>query len=304
VTVGKKKWLQIRQTSCLKGAVTPPSSKSQTIRALFLGLMAKGSSSLNNVLLADDSVDAMRVCQALGAKVSLLDQHVLCESQGLPFTIGTHSLYAGNSGLTAKFLLPLLGFRANSHVPIVLDCGEQMRARPIASLVTALCNLGLSIHYLDQVGFLPVSVVGSLQGGETFVSGDTSQYLSALLLALPCAPNASTISVSALCERPYLEMTLQWLDQQAIVYEHQRTISHDIFKIPGGQHYTSFHTLIPGDFSSASYLIAAAVLLPGCVVLSGLSMQDRQGDKQLVTLLQSMGADIQTTPSGFMAASL
>jgi 3-phosphoshikimate 1-carboxyvinyltransferase len=117
------------------------------------------------------------------------------------------------------------------------------------------------------------------------------------LISLPCAPYDSTIKVKDLHERPYVEMTLHWLKEQNISYAHQYRENIDIFNIKGGQQYKKFNSTITGDFSSASYLIAAAALTPSHIVLQGLDMQEPQGDKRLVNILQEMGADIVVEPN-------
>lgn len=285
--------LIVRKTETLKGQATPPSSKSQSIRGLLLSLLAKGQSTLMNVLDSDDMQDAMHICKQLGAHLTLSDPHTLViESRGLPLAATTSALYSGNSGITTHFVLPLLGLRENPEQPITLDCGTQMRARPIQPLVQALTQLGLTITYLEKPGSLPIRISGRLSGGKAEVDGITSQYISALLLALPCASSASEICVTDLRERPYMEMTLNWLKEQHIIYTHNQEGERDIYHIPGHQTYSPFRTLIPADFSSASYLITAAVLTQSEISLVGLNMADAQGDKRLVTILQAMGADI------------
>ena len=169
------------------------------------------------------------------------------------------------------------------------------------------------------------------------MSGKSSQYLSALLISLPCAKNNSLITVNDLHERPYVEMTEQWLREQGVVYGHEKKGeldsliqgndrkkkgeldssfrwndkegsendrgeederkndkgTQDIYTIKGGQAYKPFIKTIPGDFSSASYFIAAGALFDGQVILHGLDMNDPQGDKALVEILRTMGADIE-----------
>jgi 3-phosphoshikimate 1-carboxyvinyltransferase len=290
--------LKASKTSLLAGEVVIPSSKSQNIRALILALVAKGESRLENILQCEDTQDALSVCRALGAQVTSSGTGFRIKSSGLPLQPLEQTLYSGSSGITTRFILPFLGLRQNTDEPIILNCSEQMRARPIVSLVKALANLGMQIDYLEKQGALPISVTGDLVGGMTTVEGITSQYLSALLLALPCAPKDSVVTVENLHERPYIEMTLNWLKQQGFSFEHQRAPNLDTFKIPGRQSYKPFSLSIAGDFSSASYFIAAASLLSGEVMLKGLDMADPQGDKRLVTLLQQMGADITISSEG------
>lgn len=295
--------LIVKKTQALQGSATPPGSKSQSIREILLALLSKGESVLENILDSDDTRDAIKICQDLGAeitheKIKNIDTNkLIIKSQGLPIKPNTLKLNSGNSGITTRFIIPLLGLRENSDQPIILDCAEQMRARPIESLVVALRHLGLSIEYLDKANTLPISITGNLIGGNVEIDGITSQYLSALLIALPLANKDSEIMVKDLYERPYMEMTLSCLDKQNIFYTHEISKNTDIFHISGKQHYKKFQTHIGGDFSSASYLIGAAVLLDGRVELEGLNMKDHQGDKRLVNLLQEMGADIIIEPT-------
>ncbi|MCL5272292.1 MAG: 3-phosphoshikimate 1-carboxyvinyltransferase, partial [Gammaproteobacteria bacterium] len=284
--------LQINQTKLLTGKVTVPASKSQSIRALFFALLANGKSTLNNVLKSEDVNDAIRICQMFGAKITSTNGKIILESLGAPFNINQDRFNTGNSGITTKFALPLLGLRQHYQIPVIFDCGEQMRLRPIKSLIDALRNLGMEIEYIDQPLQLPVSVRGQLKGGETEVDGLSSQYLSALLIALPCAELDSVITVNNLHERPYVEMTLNWLRKQNIVFEHQKKNGSDIFKIKGKQNYKNFTTTLSGDFSSASCLIAASAMIEGEVEICGLDMEDTQGDKKILSILQEMGADI------------
>lgn len=284
--------LLVQQTIELSGKVTPPSSKSQCIRGLILASIAAGESYLTNILHSDDSHDAISVCQKLGADMTVTHQSATIKSLGLPLQLRTDAIYTGNSGITTRFLLPLLGLRQNNHIPIRVDCGEQMRARPIASLVQALNQLGMSVTYLEHENQLPLRVTGELRGGKAEISGVTSQYLSALLMALPCAKDNSEIIVRQLNERPYVEMTLAWLNEQGIDYRHERAENVDTFMLRGGQTYHAFNKQIPGDFSSASYFIAASALIGSEVTIEGLDMNDTQGDKALISLLQKMGADI------------
>ncbi len=284
--------LLIHPTPTLAGKITPPSSKSQTIRGLVFALLAKGKSTLHNVLDSDDAEDAIRVCEQLGAHILRLKNKIIIDSTGLPLQTPCKTLYTGNSGITTRFITPLLGYRKNTAQSIVLNCGEQMRLRPIHPLTDALRNLGMTIEYLATENKCPLNISGTLVGGHASIDGLSSQYLSALLIALPCAEKSSQITVQNLHERPYIEMTLQWLDAQNMHYTHERNDATDVFHITGQQRYQPFEKTISGDFSSASCLMVAAAVTPGDVELTGLDMQDPQGDKQLIYILQKMGADI------------
>lgn len=284
--------LIVNKTSVLNGQVTPPGSKSHSIRAILLAVLGHGESILTNVLCSNDVQDAINVARALGVNILEVGNKLLLKSKGLPLVVKVPEINSGNSGITTHFLMPMLGLRKQAEQPIILNCQEQMRTRPIRSLVTALIDLGLTIKYLKCPHTLPIAISGSLQGGKTQVDGITSQYLSALLLALPCASHDSEIHVKDLQERPYMEMTLDYLKEQDIQFTHHYSNDTDIYHIPGRQHYKNIFKKIPADFSSTSYILAAAALIPGKVIVQGLDIHDYQGDKQLITILRRMGADI------------
>lgn len=283
----------IKKTMLLQGLTSPPPSKSEAVRSLIFALLSNGLSHIHPLLPSDDIQDALAACQAMGAQITNDGAHAYhINSQGVPFSAVASHIHTGNSGITTRFLLPLLGYRSNPQVPVILDCGDQMKARPMGSLLAALRTLGMKIECLGLPDTLPVSVTGTLLGGETEISGITSQYLSALLIALPLAPNNSEIQVRNLLERPYVDLTLAWLTRQSIKFEHEQKGDLDIFYIPGNQQYYPFDIELPGDFSNASYLLAAGVLTPGEIKITGLDLASKQGDKKLIDLMIDMGANI------------
>ncbi|MDF3055680.1 MAG: aroA, partial [Gammaproteobacteria bacterium] len=252
--------VHVHNTKKLRGILAPPSSKSQNIRGIVFAALASGECTLLNPLTSDDTSDALRIAQSLGIHIKFHDRSITLSGAGIPFQTTTEYFYSGNSGLTTLFSLPLLGLRDQPHIPVIFDCGDQMRARPIAPLVRALNQLGMDIRYLKEKEKCPLTVSGHLLGGKTMVDGLNSQYLSALLISLPCAPKDSEIHIQNLHERPYIEMTLSWLKKHSINYTHNQFNDTDVFHIPGNQHYSPFQAHIPGDFSSASCIIAAATL--------------------------------------------
>lgn len=289
--------LIVKPAKSLKGEAAPPSSKSHSVRGLIIATLAKGTSHLHNVLDADDGRAAIEVCKGLGAKIEAKKNgfgglDVTVKSEGVPLNTLATDLFSSNSGITTTFTIPLIGLRKNTAVPLTLSSGEQMQKRPMASIIQAVKKLGMDVSSFTAGEVFPLRLSGDLLGGNTAVEGSNSQYLSALLLSLPCAKKNSVVEVKNLQERPYVDMTLAWLEEQNIRFGHFKKNGVDTFKIFGNQEYGAFDKTIPGDFSSASYLIAAAVLIPGKIILHGLDMDDPQGDKSIIPVLQQMGADI------------
>lgn len=288
--------LHVTHTSSLSGVVTPPSSKSQTVRALLFALLCEGASVVRNILASDDTDAALECIQALGARVEIEKTsggitNALVTGNGVPVRPRTSRIVTGNSGITTRFVLPLLGLTDGSII-FELDCGEQMRSRPIEPLVGALRSLGMTIEPANANENFPLRVSGALGSGSVSIDGTTSQYLSALLLSLPLVQGRSEIVVCNLNERPYVEMTTHWLDVFGVSYTWTREGMIDHIALDGGSRYPTFDRRMPGDFSSASALIAAGVLVPGTIKLEGLDMSDAQGDKRLVSIVKEMGADV------------
>ncbi|PIZ94384.1 MAG: 3-phosphoshikimate 1-carboxyvinyltransferase [Candidatus Magasanikbacteria bacterium CG_4_10_14_0_2_um_filter_37_12] len=284
--------LVVQTTRELHGNIIPPSSKSETIRAFVLTMLAGGRSVLHNVLESDDTHSAIEVCRGLGAIITREEDTYIVESTGVPLDNAQKNINSGNSGITTRFILPALGLRKNVDEKIILDCAEQMRQRPVESIVKALNGLGMRIESVNNDARLPLRVSGKLIGGSVEVDGTTSQYLSALLLSAPYAEKDIEITVSNLQERPYVDMTLALLSEQGIVYEHKREDDVDTYIITLGQKYQPFEKVIPIDFSSASYPITASCIIPGHVTIEGVDLDSTQGDRRLIAILQEMGAVI------------
>jgi 3-phosphoshikimate 1-carboxyvinyltransferase len=128
-----------------------------------------------------------------------------------------------------------------------------------------------------------------LRGGHTSIECRNSQYLTSLLLACPFAPGDSDIDVPLLYERPYVGMTLDWLEAVGIHVQRQ---GWEHFHVPGGQSLKPFTRRIAADFSSATFFLAAGALGNNSIVCEGLDMADSQSDRAVVDFLRQMGAKV------------
>jgi 3-phosphoshikimate 1-carboxyvinyltransferase len=289
-----------------------PASKSHTIRRLFIATRANGVSRFPHPLDSLDTRSCVSVCRALGAEITeqraidsaspnLADENgeklvrwVVRGAAGMTgnqngqsgfFTEETIRCHAGNSGTT---LFWALAAAALKNKPAAFDGDEQIRRRSAAPLLEALAGLGVSVNSAPS-GCVPITVRGPWKGGRINLPCPTSQYLSAMLLAAPAAPPGvvTEIDVPLLNERPYIEMTLSYLDDQGIPYKASPDFSY--FEIPGGNVWMPLSGQTPGDFSSAAFPAAAAVISGGSVSLLGLDPGDTQGDKAFFVFLERMG---------------
>lgn len=275
----------------LSGEVTAPSSKSHMLRALWMALLAQEMSVIDFPLDSKDTQDTIRLMRGLGAKVDFQENQLIIDSR-CALKTSMDSLFSGDSGISTRFVLPILGLRENVDSPIILDCSHQMRARPMQSLIQALNQLGMQIESVNSDSTLPIRVSGKLMGGQAMVSGITSQFISALLMALPNAQADSLISIENLCERPYVEMTLSWLQSQSIHFSHEKTGFFDTFFVKGNQRYRGFCNRISGDYSQSAAILVAAMMTHGVISIKNLNREDVQGDKKILALLKQLGAHI------------
>ena len=270
----------------LSGKIIIPSSKSQTIRALLISVFSRGVSYIKHPLISDDTESCINAVKAMGADVNILENGDITVDATYAFSdMDELSIDAGNSGTTEYLSLPML---SSLGIQVNIDGDDMLRKRPLKPLLDALESLGAETESTE--GFSPASIRGPLDGGECTIECKTSQYLSGLLLGAPLAIGDSHIKCSVLFEKPYVKMTLKWLDDQGIKYR----ISDDLEEVwvKGGQSYKPLDTYIEGDFSSASFFFVAAAIHGTEVTVEGLDKNSTQGDKEILNILEKMGCSI------------
>ncbi|NJD02759.1 MAG: 3-phosphoshikimate 1-carboxyvinyltransferase [Ruminiclostridium sp.] len=270
--------------SDMGGCIRIPGSKSHTIRALFIASLAGGKSQILYPLVSNDTLSALEACRAFGAGIQILDDRFVVNGlNGNPKT-PEDIINVGNSGTTLPFALMTAGLIDGCTV---FTGDYQIRRRPMAPLIDAMNNLEAEVFSTRGNGMAPVVVKGRLKGGTTDLDSVTSQYLSSMLINLPLLKSDTNIHLTRLNEVPYVEMTMWWLDRQAIKYSNNDFKS---FTIMGGQGYKAFDMAIPGDFSSATFFMVLAAVSGREFKLKNLDMTDPQGDKRVLTYLEKMGA--------------
>lgn len=280
-----RQWVARR--SRLRGAVTVPASKSQSIRALLFASLARGTSHIHNLLDSPD-VDAMRTaCEQLGARITMSGRSAVVKGcAGRPCE-PDDVIDAGNSGMILRFIGAVAAL-APGYTVITGD--ESIRERrPIAPLLYALQGLGAFAESSRRNGRAPVIVRGPLQPGRTEIIAHDSQVLSGLLIAASIAEGPIDVDVLEVGELPWIGVTLDWFDRLGIPYARS---GWDAFHLPGSAVIPAFEYTVPGDWSSASYPMAAALLTGSSIRVYGADPDDVQGDKALIGVLREMGAKI------------
>jgi 3-phosphoshikimate 1-carboxyvinyltransferase len=276
----------VSEKSTLRGEVLIPTSKSHTIRAVTLASLAHGKSAIHHPLVSSDCLAAVGAGRLFGAKVSLGEVWEVEGVNGAP-CIPENVVDVKNSGTTLYFFM---GTAALAKGATVLTGDEQIVKRPAQPLITALSDLGAEVFSTRNNGLPPVVVKGPAKGGKTRFGGLVSQYVSSLLIHCPLMEKDSELEVFDVREKPYVQMTLGWLDRHGIRYQASDDFAH--FTIYGGQSYRGLDVKVPGDFSSGTFFLVAGSISEADITLLGLDMNDVQGDKQVVMYLQEMGARI------------
>ena len=288
--------LIIHKTDKLAGEIFIPGSKSHTIRGLVFAALAKGSSQLKNPLSSADTQAAFQAIKALGAKIDSSDPKVWkIHGFGAKPHPPNSSLNMLNSGTSTNLLTSVA---ALGDFKVIIDGDPSIRRRSVQPLIDALNQLGAKAESMNNNHCPPLSIQGPLKGGQAKVDGKSSQYVSSLLITCPLLPHDTELQVVNLCEIPYIQMTLDWLQMLNIKFEHE---GYGIFRIPGRQTYQSFTRVIPADWSSATFpLCAAAMLESSKCLIKGVDLEDSQADREVIEHLKKMGAGIEITEQGIL----
>ena len=250
-----------------------PSSKSISNRWLLLNHIAGYPFVLRNLSTADDT-------QLLQTLLGQLRRGT------------TTHFHCHNAGTVARFLLALLAVTPGQWS---LSGDERLKQRPFGPLINSLRSMGCNIRCTEQEGCLPVSIEGYLPQRK-MVDIDpsaSSQFVSAMLLVGPLLPQGLTLTLTdRAASRPYIDMTLAVLNQAGI--ETSVSANRRVYRVaplPSGGLKKNLAVSIERDWSSASFVYAAAALVPGIRLrMPGLSLTNScQGDKVVAQIFERLG---------------
>ncbi|MDO8350789.1 MAG: bifunctional 3-phosphoshikimate 1-carboxyvinyltransferase/cytidylate kinase [Gallionella sp.] len=273
-----------------RGTVVLPGSKSISNRVLLLAALADGVTDVRDLLRSDDTDRMLEGLQTLGIRIeSLGGNDYKVAGCGGNFPVKDAELFLGNAGTAFRPLTAALALSGGNYT---LSGVARMHERPIGDLVEALRALGANIDYLGVDGFPPLHIKPAMLSGAALVSvrGDvSSQFLTALLMALPLLRRAVTVEViGELISKPYIEITLAMMARFGVAVQRDGWCS---FTVATGSRYASPGVIyVEGDASSASYFLAAGALGGGPVRVEGVGKTSVQGDVRFAEALEKMGA--------------
>ena len=279
-----------------QGSIVLPGSKSISNRALLLAALSSGTTTLNNLLDADDTQVMRNALRQLGLSVTdKADKVCVVEGCGGKFPVRDADLFMGNAGTAIRPLTAALAMQGGHYR---LSGVARMHERPIRDLVDGLRQVGAKIEYELQEGYPPIKILAAdIQIKDVVkVRGDvSSQFLTALLMALPLVANEPVRIevIGELISRPYIDITLKLMarfgvkvscpDAQSFVIPVKT--SDAVYQSPG-------QLSVEGDASSASYFLALGAIGGGPIRVLGVGKESIQGDVAFADALALMGANI------------
>jgi 3-phosphoshikimate 1-carboxyvinyltransferase len=277
------------RTGSVDLVVTAPSSKSYTHRALIIGALGSGTTTLLQPLFAQDTRLTIYALRLLGVSITVHPDQIIIEGCSGRFpTLDTTLLDLDNSGTSLRLLTSLA--LLCSH-PVILTGSQRMQERPVGPLAQALLSLGGTIDFLKNEGYPPLKVSGHLKGGRVLVDGTiSSQFITSLLIAAPYAEtDVEVVIPSPPASQSYLDITL---DVMQVFGAHVTRDEYVRFCVSNRRQYSGRTYIIEGDYSSSSYFFAIAAICGGRVTVKNLIPDSVQGDRRFLDALRLMGCTV------------
>src|SRR5437016_7706158 len=283
-------YIDIAPIARMAGSVRLPGSKSISNRTLLLAALARGSTRVRGLLAAEDTERMIDALGSLGIRIVREgDTEALIEGAAGAIPVKRATLFLGNAGTAFRPLTAVLAFSGGSFE---LSGVSRMHERPIGDLVDALRALGADISYVQRDGFPPLRIgPGSVHhAGRVAIRGEiSSQFLTALLMALPVIGGGTVDVEGDLISKPYIDITLSLMARFGVVVERE---AWQRFRVPAASYTSPGTMLVEGDASSASYFLAAGAIAGGRVRVAGAGRPRIQGDVRFADALAQMGASV------------
>ncbi|MDE1863144.1 MAG: 3-phosphoshikimate 1-carboxyvinyltransferase [Thaumarchaeota archaeon] len=273
------------EKSTLSGTISCPPNKSYTHRAIFIASLAKGRSTIRNVLLSRDTVATINACRVLGSTISVDGTTVTIDGTGY-VNPTSNEIDASNSGTTIRIASAIASL---SDKKIILTGDDSLKKRPMQPLLDALVKLGA--RCASSTGTPPLTITGRISGGSTTIPGSvSSQFISAIMIAAPKTDVGISLEIEGdLVSKPYLDATIATMKKFGVAVD--VTLPYKKYRVER-QEYRPADFTVPADFSSMALLLAAAVLVGHRMEICAPIGDLPQGDREMITHLEKMGVKV------------
>ena len=273
------------EKSKISGEINCPSNKSYTHRGIFLASLAGNNSKVENVLLSADTKATIEACRKFGAIIEIHNSTIVVKKS---IKIGTKvpEINTENSGTTIRIAI---GIASLFSEKITLTGDSSIQKRPMQPLLDALSSMGAKCSSKD--GKPPVTIEGSVSGGEIKIPGNlSSQFISSLLISAPLTQKGINLSIEGdLVSKPYLDATIATMRKFGVTV--QTLIPYKKYNI-SPQIYKNTTFTVPIDFSSLALLLSFTVLNGNNVIIKGSMGNLPQGDEAFIDFLEQLGVSV------------
>jgi 3-phosphoshikimate 1-carboxyvinyltransferase len=294
------KHLDLAPVGRISGTLRLPGSKSISNRVLLLSALAKGKTQVRGLLDAEDTRVMLDALQKLGVRIDTRDFGSLVVAGEGRIAPQKRDLFLGNAGTAFRPLTAALAVCGGDYR---LMGKPRMHERPIRDLVDPLRRIGANIEYAGNEGFPPLNIrTGSIKVPGTIpMRGNvSSQYLSALLMALPLAGGGTVEIEGTLISKPYVTITLNMMRK----FGNEVTVNGwKSFDVRPYDYVAPAEIYVEGDASSASYFLAAGAISGGPLRVTGIGRDSIQGDVAFTEVLAAMGANVEIGPDWIEVSS-
>ncbi|MDX7999989.1 3-phosphoshikimate 1-carboxyvinyltransferase [Xenorhabdus sp. Reich] len=282
------KYLAVNPGNYLLHSAYIPSSKPETQRAILAASLADGKSIINNDLRCLETNTMKEACRSIGAQIIEEPERLIIYGTGGKIRPEKKVIDALGSGLVFRVITALT---CHSETPAVISGDATLRTRVMEPLLNALVELGGNISSIHMNGKAPFINWGGYIGGECEIEGNiSSQFITAILFTAPLAKKSTTVKIKGdILSLSYIQQTLEILKIAGIKFQHNENYSR-LTVFPGK--YNAAEYTITGDYTSCSYLVAAATLFPCDLILRNINSKSLQGEQAILTFVEKMGLEI------------
>ncbi len=279
--------IEVMPVKALDSEITVPGSKYIANRVLLLAALAGGISRIKNVPENDDINATIEALKKFNININKKNDEIVINGANGKIKTPDKEINVINSGTLMRLIT---GFASLAEGKTTITGSERIKQRPIKELLMSLNDLGIKCSSKNE-GFPPIEISGgTLNGGKTKIKGNvSSQFISSLLIISPYAKNDVEIIVeNELVSKNYVDMTIDLMKEFGVNVKRD---NYKKFKVEAGQKYNTKNYVIPADWSSANYFLAAAAVVPGKIKANGLDLSQK-GEAEFVGILGKMGCKV------------
>ncbi len=268
--------------SKISGTIKAISSKSHAHRVLICAALSNNKTKIYCNVMSKDIAATIDCLKSMGTEI-MIDGDIITVT---PKSFNKKAdIDCYESGSTLRFLMPVVSALG---IDTTIKGSGRLPQRPISPLKEEMEEKGVTFHTGSE---FPLHLTGQLQSGEYEIQGNiSSQFITGLLLALPLLDGDSKLKLIPPVEsKSYIDITISVLRQFGIEIEEKE----NLYIIKGNQKYISPEEItVEGDWSNASFFLCAGALCEKGVTVTDIDINSPQGDKKIIDILSSMGADV------------